>query len=784
MIPRSKTGTILILALILAGAAFLRLHRLGDRPLYFDEPHHTVLPATLPLPEVLRTNYGSVLYPALVHVLLPAGQVEAMARLPAAVFGILAVAVLFLIARHIFGKREAVVAALFAATSGPFIYFSQQARAYTGLLLFSLLALYFFIRAIDDNRPVFWAGYAVSMILGTYLHFFQLVLFPVHGSALVLWTVARWMQRLKNPETRGLSALRPLLGFSAAAAVSLAATYLLYLPTRNVSVGEVSFFGLLETSIRGLFGGQTGLTLLPFIRETFPRLLDYEVWPLLFFAKILLAAVGIVACLKGKSRELVLFLIYIILPFILFVFSNPADVYKSGQDNKFIFLTPILFLLMARGFSAIDDLAARKKPARAVWRVVFAIAVLLGEGAGLWEYRMTQWEWMSLPKNREVVSVMTKGANPDDMILSDGLVNPLAFIFVRPLDLPGTQRPGLIFFETGGEHFLMNHSRPANLWVLLHKRQLSAEAARRLESLSIHMDIRSIPPYTLIRHADPEISLLDKVRQWTSFFKTLPIEKDARRRTDLSRAYMNLITGRDAEALEILDTPSLRLTEKRRSFFQPRLNIGAGIEQAFHENINFYLIHNARLALDRGDAATAAELPDRILPADRRINEVRAAAHTLRAEAHFARDMKEDAVREYADALAYAPSPDVEARWIQRIGEIRGLPAGVLIRQSGGELHIRWWSDNRREFSGRLESSEPIVRVREFRLAEVNRYRTGDDRLDFTGLSRNRYVKGLTLITKRPARYEIRIRIPDLRPLENFLIVVADEENPAGLVVH
>ena len=93
------------------------------------------------------------------------------------------------------------------------------------------------------------------------------------------------------------------------------------------------------------------------------------------------------------------------------------------------------------------------------------------------------------------------------------------------------------------------------------------------------------------------------------------------------------------------------------------------------------------------------------------------------------------------------------------------------------------WSDDKRNFFGRLDVSEPIARVREFRLTEADRYWSGRDKLEFTGHSRNGHIKGLTLITKRTARYEIRIRIPDLRPLENFLIVVTDPENPGGIVL-
>ena len=50
------------------------------------------------------------------------------------------------------------------------LWFSQNARGYTGLLFWTLLASWFLVRGMLENRPWLWIGYAIAAALGVYTH--------------------------------------------------------------------------------------------------------------------------------------------------------------------------------------------------------------------------------------------------------------------------------------------------------------------------------------------------------------------------------------------------------------------------------------------------------------------------------------------------------------------------------------------------------------------------------------------------------------------------------------
>ena len=303
----------ILMTAILLLSLFLRFYQLGSRPLYGDEPHNTVEVSNQSLSYVLTTNYGSNLYPLLLHFLLPFGKTEIMSRIPAAIFGLLSVWGIFIVGRRILGRREAVIAAFFGSVSTPFLYFSQQARAYTGLLFFSLLTLYLFWRAITEEKNSLWILYALFMIIGAYANFFLLVTLPIHGLFSLVLAVEKRISK------------KTLLLFFLAGLLTVSLTILLYWPTKDAptsaSVGP-NFIYLLKNGLAGLFHTGRNVNVFSILSETFQRLLDYSTRPTLFFMNIGLFLLGCIFCLKRQRREGLFLLSYLVLPFFFFVLSN------------------------------------------------------------------------------------------------------------------------------------------------------------------------------------------------------------------------------------------------------------------------------------------------------------------------------------------------------------------------------------------------------------------------------------------------------------------------------
>ena len=124
-----------ILGGILCIAAFLRFHDLNDG-LWLDEILTQVNYTKLPFGEIFAT-YDSqnqhFLYSLLSHgSYLLFGESAWALRLPAALFGLASIWALFEFSKEVSSRREALLSCAFFAFSYHHIWFSQNARGYTG----------------------------------------------------------------------------------------------------------------------------------------------------------------------------------------------------------------------------------------------------------------------------------------------------------------------------------------------------------------------------------------------------------------------------------------------------------------------------------------------------------------------------------------------------------------------------------------------------------------------------------------------------------------------------
>ena len=110
-------------------------------------------------------------------------------RLPAMLFGIASIPALYWFARLVTTNREALLASGLMAVNYQHIWFSQNARGYTGMAFWSLAASILFIRSAGGGRARHWVLYGIVAALGVYTHL--TMAFVVVGHALVyVWLVA------------------------------------------------------------------------------------------------------------------------------------------------------------------------------------------------------------------------------------------------------------------------------------------------------------------------------------------------------------------------------------------------------------------------------------------------------------------------------------------------------------------------------------------------------------------------------------------------------------------
>lgn len=190
------------LGLLMLGAAGLRLYEL-DAQLWLDEAAVLVgLGDRSPLQLLFATPTlnNHLLYTLSMLVTTDLFGAEAWAaRLPAALAGIATVPAVYALGRCALAERDAWLAAALVAVSYHHVFFSQNARGYSMLLLGSVLATWLFLRALERDRDRDWALYGLASLLASATALFGI--FVPAGHALA-WA-ALWAGRRRSG-ARGL----------------------------------------------------------------------------------------------------------------------------------------------------------------------------------------------------------------------------------------------------------------------------------------------------------------------------------------------------------------------------------------------------------------------------------------------------------------------------------------------------------------------------------------------------------------------------------------------------
>ncbi|MGD0271153.1 MAG: glycosyltransferase family 39 protein, partial [Candidatus Sulfotelmatobacter sp.] len=257
------------LAGLLAAATALRMIALNQQ-LWFDEIVTLLDSARDPLWRIV-THYGGqnqhMLYSVLAHCSIRIfGEQPWALRLPAVLFGAAGIPALYFFGCLVTTKRESWFAALLMAINYQHIWFSQNARGYTGMVFWTLLASIFFVRCANNGRTSDCVMYGISAALGIYTHL--MMAFVVVGHAILyvclIWSRTRQSRRIPR------KAFLPLYGLVLAGTLALA----LYAPVipgifaRTIGVAGTSVrsewaspLWALREAIHGLRNGAGGSVL-------------------------------------------------------------------------------------------------------------------------------------------------------------------------------------------------------------------------------------------------------------------------------------------------------------------------------------------------------------------------------------------------------------------------------------------------------------------------------------------------------------------------------------------
>ncbi|HEV8256160.1 MAG TPA: glycosyltransferase family 39 protein [Casimicrobiaceae bacterium] len=215
---RSTPWAALVAMMVLA----IALRAIGlDGGLWLDEIVTLVESARHPLARILTVfpfNNQHTLYSVLAHVSIQAFGEEAWSlRLPALLFGAATPPVLYLFAREFTGRTEALLAGVLLAVSYHHVWFSQNARGYSALAFFALLASWLLLRGLRRGKGSDFLWYGVASALAVYTHLTMVFMVMAHAAACALLLGVPPFDKDALPRWR-----LPAMGFVLAAVFSLA----------------------------------------------------------------------------------------------------------------------------------------------------------------------------------------------------------------------------------------------------------------------------------------------------------------------------------------------------------------------------------------------------------------------------------------------------------------------------------------------------------------------------------------------------------------------------------
>jgi mannosyltransferase len=363
-IPNKPWFPLFALALITLLAAALRFYKLGEWSFWIDEiftinraqAHYINLDRLLDnIPPARNWVPISVILTA--QALNLFGVSEWSARLVSTVIGIITIPILYFPIKNIFGTRVTLIALLLLAISPWHIFWSQNARFYTTLMLFFTLALVTFHYGLERNRPRYFILFFLLVYLALSERLFALFIAPV----IAAYLIALWIFKFEKP---------PGLNFKNMLSVGL-----------PIIVGGVVELSSLIASGESRFFGDFGWFFL--YRNDDPiRLLGNIGFNTGIPLMVLASFSGFIILIK-KNRPGLLMLSSAVVPMTMLIAANPFIFTK----DRYVFLTLFCWIILAA--YGINELVNNTKDFNKILTVaVLAVLVFDSASDNLLYYRV------------------------------------------------------------------------------------------------------------------------------------------------------------------------------------------------------------------------------------------------------------------------------------------------------------------------------------------------------------------------------------------------------------
>ncbi len=177
------TRSVALWLIVIVGAS-LRLVALGRKSFWLDEIASVAIsrrPQTFFWQFLWHDEGNMALYYVLLKPWLHFGYGEAAVRFLSVIPGVLSIPLMYLLGTRLFGRRAGTLSAALMTVNTCAIAVSQEARAYSFLVLLVLLSTYLFVKFSEAPSYSYAIAYALVAGLTCYFHYFGVLVPAAHA---------------------------------------------------------------------------------------------------------------------------------------------------------------------------------------------------------------------------------------------------------------------------------------------------------------------------------------------------------------------------------------------------------------------------------------------------------------------------------------------------------------------------------------------------------------------------------------------------------------------------
>ena len=367
----------MLLGLVIIGFT-LRFYNLGFNSLWLDEAT-TLTYARMSLVDIFGTSITSEFHPPLFYwienLMISFGEMEFILRFIPALLGTLTIPIFYFIGRETLNRDTGIIMSLLVVFSPFHIFYSQEARSYSMMLIFFSIALLSYILAIKYGQKKWWIAFGIFSALAFWTHYYTAI-----GIGLIVFhAIILNSQKIRNDATFRKNFFEGLILLII---ISIPLMYIVierYLElTSKMRLGSLGLSLISDTIINfSVFNGIIALIFTTFFIVGLYVIYQKNRSFAYLYAMIMVLTLIISVILSAKMSMNARYLIYLLPVFFVCIAATCTPISKFLKTDKFVYFFMAVLILLSVPFM----LTYYTVPSKNDWRgFSVSISELTNEG--------------------------------------------------------------------------------------------------------------------------------------------------------------------------------------------------------------------------------------------------------------------------------------------------------------------------------------------------------------------------------------------------------------------